>query len=187
MIHETTFRNLSEQNLDIQEVMDRIAGFIAQDPRAIYNLVITTDAQVHSGHTKFVTFIVAYRVGQGAWLCSRQVIVPREINAVQEKLLLETTYSQEIAVHFDYAYRVLLEDMILPYMDGGADIKFFIDIDGGTDKIKNKTAAYVAEMVSLVEAMGLIAHVKPESVMVSLADRETKKPYRYPLSAAANS
>lgn len=186
MIHETTFRNMSEQNLGIGDVMKRIAGFIAEDPRAAYNLVITTDAQVHSGHTKFVTFIVAYRVGRGAWLCSRQVILPREIQSVQEKLFLETTYSQEIAVHFDYHYRTQLEDLILPFMDGGADIKFFVDIDGGTDKIKNKTAAYIAEMVSLVESMGLIARVKPESVMVSIADRETKKPYRFPLSAAAS-
>lgn len=177
LIHETTFRNMSEQNLAFSDVLDRIERFIAQDPRAAYDLVITTDAQTHSGHTKFVSYIVAYKVGCGAWLCSRQVILPREIRSVQEKLSLETNYSQEIAAQFGYAERSLLEDLIVPHMDQGADIRFMVDIDGGTGT-KNKTAAYMAEMVGRIEAMGLIARVKPESVMVSLADRETKKPFR---------
>lgn len=183
LIHETTFRNMSEQNLEFSDVMERIERFIAQDPRAVYDLVITTDAQTHSGHTKFVSYIVVYRVGRGAWLCSRQIILPREIYSVQEKLSLETSYSQEIAAQFGYAERGLLEDIIVPYIDQGADIRFIVDIDGGSG-VKNKTAAYLAEMVGRIEAMGLIARVKPESVMVSIADRETKKPFR--LNVASN-
>jgi len=174
---------MSEQNLEFRDVMYRIERFIAQDPRAVYDLVITTDAQTHSGHTKFVSYIVVYRVGRGAWLCSRQVILPREIYSVQEKLSLETSYSQEIAAQFGYAERSLLEDIIVPYLDQGADIRFIVDIDGGTGA-KNKTAAYISEMVGRIEAMGLIARVKPESVMVSIADRDTKKPYR--LRVASN-
>lgn len=182
-IHETTFRNMSEQNLEFRDVLDRISRFIEQEPRSVYDLVITTDAHTHSGHTKFVSYIVVYRVGRGAWLCSRQVIIPREIRSVQEKLSLETTYSQEIAAQFGYAERSGLEDIVLPHMDQGAEIRFIVDIDGGTGS-KNKTAAYVGEMVGRIEAMGLIARVKPESVMVSVADRETKKPFR--LKAASN-
>lgn len=151
--------------------------FIAGDPRAVYDIVVTTDAQTHTGHTKFVSFIVVYRVGRGAWLCSRQVILPREIRSVQEKLSLETTFSQEIAAQFGYAEQDRLVTIIFPYLDQGADIRFMVDIDGGTG-IRNKTAACIAEMVGRIEAMGLIARVKPESVMVSVADRETKKPYR---------
>lgn len=177
LIHETTFRNTTEQNLEFRDVLDRISRFIESDPRAIYDLVVTTDAQTHSGHTKFVTYIVAYRVGRGAWLCSRQVIIPREIYSVQEKLSLETTYSQEIAAQFSFAECDRLESIILPYIDQGADIRFMVDIDGGTGA-RNKTASYLPEMVGRIEAMGLIARVKPESVMVSVADRETKKPFR---------
>ncbi|TBL68505.1 ribonuclease H-like YkuK family protein [Paenibacillus thalictri] len=176
-IHETTFRNTTEQNLEFNDVLDRISRFIESDPGAVYDLVVTTDAQTHPGHTKFVSYIVIYRVGRGAWLCSRQVILPREIRSVQEKLSLETTFSSEIAAQFSYAERNRLEDIILPYLDQGADIRFMVDIDGGTGA-KNKTVAYISEMVGRIEAMGLIARVKPESVMVSLADRETKKPYR---------
>ncbi|CAG7651751.1 ribonuclease H-like YkuK family protein [Paenibacillus allorhizosphaerae] len=177
LIHETTFRNRTEQNLEFRDVMDRISRFIESDPRAVYDLVVTTDSQTHSGHTKAVTYVVAYRVGRGAWLCSRQIILPREIRSVHEKLSLETTFSQEIAALFGFAERDRLESIILPYLDQGADIRFMVDIDGGAGT-KNKTAAYVAEMVGRIEAMGLIARVKPESVMVSIADRETKRPYR---------
>lgn len=150
---------------------------ISSDPRAVYDIVVTTDAQTHPGHTKFVSYIVVYRVGRGAWLCSRQVILPREIYSVHEKLSLETTFSQEIAGQFGYAERASIENIIIPYMDEGADIRFMVDIDGGTGA-RNKTAAYIAEMVGRIEAMGLIARVKPESVMVSVADRDTKRPFR---------
>ncbi|MED4956003.1 ribonuclease H-like YkuK family protein [Paenibacillus sp. FSL R5-0527] len=184
LIHETTFRNTTEQNLEFSDVMERISRFIASDPRGVYDLVITTDAQTHPGHTKFVSYIVVYRVGRGAWLCSRQVILPREIYSVREKLSLETSYSQEIAAQFGLAERIGLENLILPYLDQGADIRFMVDIDGGREA-KNRTAAYLSEMVGRIEAMGLIARVKPESVMVSVADRETKKPY--PLREASNS
>ncbi|MNP63281.1 hypothetical protein D3C76_1586600 [compost metagenome] len=105
------------------------------------------------------------------------MILPREILSVQEKLSLETAFSQEIAAQFGYAERHQLENLIIPYMDQGADLRFMVDIDGGTGA-KNKTAVYIAEMVGRIEAMGLTARVKPESVMVSIADRETKKPYR---------
>ncbi|TYA10206.1 hypothetical protein FRY98_26825 [Paenibacillus faecis] len=177
-IHETTFRNTTEQDLEFSDVLNRISRFVTADPRGVYDLVITTDAQTHPGHTKFVSYIVVYRVGKGAWLCSRQVILPREIYSVQEKLSLETSFSQEIAAQFGYEERAVLENIILPHMEQGADIRFIVDIDGGSGP-KNKTAAYLAEMVGRIEAMGLIARVKPESVMVSIADRETKKPYPF--------
>jgi uncharacterized protein len=176
MVHETLFRNMSEKDLDIRQVLDRLEHFISQDPRSVYDLVITTDAQTHSGHTKFVSYIVIYRVGRGAWLCSRQVIIPREIYSVQEKLSLETAFSQEIASWIGYEERQALEDIVYPYMGQGADLRFIVDIDGGTGS-KNKTAPFIAEMVGRIEAMGLIARVKPDSVMVSIADRETKKPF----------
>jgi predicted RNase H-related nuclease YkuK (DUF458 family) len=185
MIHETTFRNLSEQNLHMNDVFERIIRFLKQDPRSMYHIVVTTDSQVQAGLTKFVSFLVAYRVGHGAWLCSRQVIIPREIYSVQEKLSLETAYSQEIAGYLNEQKRAELEDIVIPYVEQGSDIKFMVDIDGGTDKLRNKTAAYVGEMVRRVESMGLIARVKPESVMVSVADRETKKPYRPKYGAVA--
>jgi len=186
MIHEQVFRNVSERNLTLDEVFGRIQSFMESDPRAAYQLVIGTDAQVHAGHTKFITSIVVFRPGRGAWFCYRQVIVPREIRSLQEKLSLETMLSQEIAAYFDHAKRALLEDIVIPFVYQGAELQLFIDIDAGTDEKRNRTSAFVAEMVGRVEAMGMLARVKPEAIVASsVSDRFTKMPYRG--SAAATS
>ncbi len=178
LIHETLFRNVSENHMDIDDVFDRIRNFMKSDPRARYQLIIGTDAQVHSGHTKFVTSVVIYRPGRGAWFCYRQVIIPREIRSIQEKLTLETTFSQEIAMIIDNAKRDSLEDILLPFVYQGAELQLYIDIDAGTDSKRNKTSVFVVDMVGRVEAMGLAARVKPEAIGASsVSNRFTKTPY----------
>ncbi|MBW5447581.1 hypothetical protein GE107_16105 [Cohnella sp. CFH 77786] len=187
LIHEKVFRNLSERNMPLDEVFDRIQGFMRGVPRAAYELVIGTDAQVHAGHTKFVTSVVIFRPGRGAWFCYRQVILPREIRSIREKLTLETTYSQEIAAYFDPSKRALLEDILLPHVYQGAELRLFIDIDAGTDEKRNRTSAFVAEMVGRIEGMGLSARVKPEAIVASsVSNRFTKTPYRGYAAAAGN-
>lgn len=187
-IHETLFRNVSENHMSMDDVFDRIRSFMKSDPRARYQLIIGTDAQVHSGHTKFVTSVVIYRPGRGAWFCYRQVVIPREIRSIQEKLTLETTFSQEIAMIIDDAKRASLEDIVLPYVYQGAELQLFIDIDAGTDSKRNKTSLFVADMVGRVEAMGLSARVKPEAIGASaVSNRYTKTPYRAIATATGTS
>ncbi|WP_040949760.1 ribonuclease H-like YkuK family protein [Gorillibacterium massiliense] len=179
MIHETLFRNVMERELTLNEVFYRIRSFMEIDPRASYQLVIGTDAQVHTGHTKFITSIVIIRPGRGAWFCYRQVIIPREIKSLQEKLSLETTFSQEIAMYFDHEKRARLEDIVMPYVYQQAGLQLFIDIDAGTDAKRNRTSALVADLVGRIEAMGLSARVKPEAIVASsVSNRFTKTPYR---------
>ncbi|MFC4304398.1 ribonuclease H-like YkuK family protein [Cohnella boryungensis] len=185
-IYEKTFRNVSEKELTMNDVFARIRSFMQADPRAAYQLMVGTDAQVHAGHTKFVTSVVVFRPGKGAWFCYRQVILPREIRSLQEKLSLETTFSQEVASYFDGAKRAELEDILLPYVYQGADLKLFIDIDAGTDGKRNRTSAFVTELVGRIEAMGLSARVKPEAIAASaISNRYTKAPYRGQAAAAA--
>lgn len=186
LIHENIFRNVSETNMTLDEVFRRIQRFIESEPYAAYQLVIGTDAQVHAGHTKFITSIVIFRPGRGAWFCYRQVIIPREIDSLQEKLSLETTFSQEIALYFDDAKRAMLEDILLPYVYQGAELQLFIDIDAGTDALRNRTSAIVAELVGRIEAMGMSARVKPEAIVASsVSNRFTKTPYRGTVITAA--
>jgi predicted RNase H-related nuclease YkuK (DUF458 family) len=183
MIHEKTFRNVSQGNISLDEVFCRIQSFMESDPHAVYQLVIGTDAQVHAGHTKFITSIVIFRPGRGAWFCYRQVILPREINSLQEKLSLETTFSQEIAMYFDHTKRALLEDIVMPHVYQGAELQLFIDVDAGTDAKRNQTSAFVADMIGRIEAMGLSARVKPEAIVASsVSNRYTKIPYRGPMT-----
>lgn len=179
LIHEQVFRNVSASNMSLDVVFERIQEFMRSDPRAAYELIVGTDAQVHAGHTKFITSVVIYRPGRGAWFCYRQVILPREIKSLREKLTLETTYSQEIAAYFNHDRLALLEDIVLPHVYQGAELRLLIDIDAGTDEKRNQTSVFVAELVGRIEAMGIVARVKPEAVVASaVANRFTKKPYR---------
>lgn len=179
LLHEMKFRNVSHTNLRLDDVFDRIKDFMTADPGRAYNLFIGTDAQVHRGYTKFITSITIHRLGNGAWFCYRQVIIPREIKSLQEKLSKETQLSQEIAAYFDGAKRETLEDIVIPHIYHGSNFEFYVDIDAGTDEVENKTSKYVAEMVGRVEAMGLSARVKPEAVGASaVSNRYTKTPYR---------
>jgi len=179
LIHDLTFRNTSEKNMSLETVYDRMIRFMKQDLCGAYELRIGTDCQVHTDHTKFITGVMLIRKGKGTWAAYRQVIVPMKIHSIKEKLTRETSYSGEIALFFDQERRNEMEDLILPHIYRGASFDAYIDIDAGTDELKNKTAPYVAEMVRWVESMGMKAKIKPESISASCyANRHTKKPFR---------
>jgi predicted RNase H-related nuclease YkuK (DUF458 family) len=177
MIHDIEFRNTAESGLSLEKVHERIVHFMRSDPQGVYKFIIGTDCQVHPGYTKFITGIVIQRMGKGAWACYRQVIVPRAIKSVKEKLSTETAYSEEVALFFQDRNRYALEDIILPYVYQGASFEMFIHIDAGDDVIKNKTALFVDEMVSRVASMGMVPVIKPDSyVASSYANKFSKKP-----------
>lgn len=170
------FQNVTESNLSLNQVLERILRFINQDPKCLFHFVIGTDSQVHRGHTKFVTGIVIHRLGKGAWACYRQVALPRQLTSVREKLALETSFSQRVAGYFNALVISQMEELLIPHLYQGAMLEMYIDIDAGTEPIINKTAQYVQEMVDRVEAMGLYApRVKPDAfVASSYANRYTK-------------
>jgi predicted RNase H-related nuclease YkuK (DUF458 family) len=170
------FQNLTESSLTIHQVLERIMGYMSEDPKGVYHFIIGTDSQVHRGHTKFVTGIVIHRLGGGAWACYRQIAVPRQLTSIREKLTLETSFSQRIACFFDAVVFTQLEEIVLPYSYQGATLEAYIDIDAGTEPNVNRTALYVQEMIDRVEAMGLYApRVKPDAFAASTyANRYTK-------------
>ncbi|WP_213586064.1 ribonuclease H-like YkuK family protein [Paenibacillus sp. J2TS4] len=177
---EMRFQNVTESRLSFDDVLQRILRFISQDPESLYHFVIGSDSQVYRGYTKFVTGIVIHRPGKGAWACYRQVIVPRELTSLKEKLSMETSLSQEVAAYFAGDAVHQMEELLLPHVYQGAELQSFIDIDAGTKPVINKTSLYVQEMVERVEAMGIYrARVKPDSYVASAyANRYTKKPSR---------
>jgi uncharacterized protein len=170
------FQNVTESNLSLNQVLERVIQFINQDPNCVFHFVIGTDSQVHRGHTKFVTGIVIHGLGRGAWACYRQVAVPRQLHSIREKLTLETSFSQRVAGYFNALVINQMEELLLPHLYQGAMLEMYIDIDAGTEPIVNKTALYVQEMVDRVEAMGLYApRVKPQAYVASCyANRYTK-------------
>jgi len=177
---EPRFHNTTQTNMTPDEVKRHVLRFIAQDPRAAYHFIIGTDSHVHRGYTKFVTGIVVHRLGKSAWACYRQIVVPREVRSIREKLALETSFSQQVAGIFDEDMVRRMEELLLPYVYQGAMLDMYIDIDAGTEPIVNKTSLYVQEMVKRVEAMGhYLARVKPEAYVASAyANRYTKRAVR---------
>lgn len=183
-IHSMEFTNTTERQMDLEAVYSRIDAFMQQEPHANYSLVIGTDGQVHRGFTKLITGIIVRREGKGAWACYRQVIIPREIMSVREKLSTETSLSEEIACFFDKRKRSQLEDIILPFVYQGASFDVSIHIDAGHDKSKSKTAFFVTEMVNRVESLGWVPVIKPDSYGASsYADRYSKSSH-IPVSLA---
>ncbi|MNI20122.1 hypothetical protein D3C73_735810 [compost metagenome] len=174
-IHNMEFTNTTERRIEIDTVFSRIKSFMRREPHATYNLIIGTDGHVHRGFTKMITGIIIRRENRGAWACYRQVIIPREIMSVRDKLSTETSLSEEIACYFDDQKRSQLEDILLPFVYHGAALDNFIHIDAGHDKAVSKTALYVSEMVDRVESLGWLPVIKPDSYAASsYADRYSK-------------
>lgn len=170
------FHNLSRKNMTFDEIMHHMISFIKKDPLARYNFIIGTDSQAFSNHTKFVTGIVLQREMKGAWACYTLHVEPRKIRSVKEKLNIETACSERIAYLFKDGKLQILEDTILPYVYKGVTFNTYIDIDAGTDIVRNKTAPYVKEMMLRVESLGMTPRVKPDACIASgYADKQSKK------------
>jgi predicted RNase H-related nuclease YkuK (DUF458 family) len=177
--HGLEFRNTTEKKLSLEQVHERIIRFINLDPKGEYKFIIGTDCQVHKGYTKFITGVVIQRPGNGAWACYRQVILPRQLTSIKEKLSTETSLSEEIALFFSEDKRKEMEDIVLPFVYKGSSFESYIHIDAGSDPIKNKTALYVAEMVLRVESLGMVPIIKPDSYVASAyANRFSKKQHQ---------
>ncbi|MCD1257724.1 ribonuclease H-like YkuK family protein [Paenibacillus athensensis] len=177
-VNELEFRSKTESGLTLHKVFERIVRFMKLTPCARYKLMIGTDCQVHPGHTKFITGVVIQRMGAGAWACYRQVVWPRTVVSIQEKLSAETDYSEEIALFFDRQRRSKLEEIVLPFRYEGAALELFIHIDAGSDTLRNRTAAFVEEMAGRVESLGMVPVIKPDAYVASAyANRHSKKPF----------
>jgi len=167
-----TFYNLTESSMSFEDVMKRMMSFIKIDPCSEYVLSIGSDSQVHQEETKFITAIHLHRVGKGAWGCLRNYNIRRRITSVREKISIETALSQEIAYLFSLQYLIEITELLVPYIDEGADFKLEIHLDIGK---KGMTKDLINEMTGRITAMGLEAKIKPDSYAASsYANRYTK-------------
>jgi predicted RNase H-related nuclease YkuK (DUF458 family) len=166
------FYNMTNKNMNFEDVVKALRKFIREDPRRRYILSIGTDSQVHPNKTYFITAVHLHRVGKGAWGCLKNYEIARKIKSVREKISLETSLSEEIANHFTEEYLNLLMDEVIPFMDEGGDLHFELHLDIGK---KGITKDLINEMVNRIEALGIDAKIKPESYTASsYANRYTK-------------
>lgn len=167
------FYNMSETFVSFNDVFARILRFVEQDPLAEYAMAIGTDSHAYQSYTKFTSAVLIHRLGKGAWGCLRDYVVPRRIQSLREKISLETSLSQEIAYYVTPEMVTCISDVLLPYVDKGADFTLSIHLDIGT---KGATKELIKEMVGRIQAMGIEAKIKPESyVASSYANRFTKQ------------
>ncbi|WLR57345.1 ribonuclease H-like YkuK family protein [Mesobacillus subterraneus] len=171
---QNSFQNLSKRNMDFEEVFQHILAFIRLQPNGNHRLIIGTDSQVHSSYTRFITGVVIQREGKGVWACYRSIDIARRILSLQEKISLETGFTQDVACMFTPEKQNHMINLLLPYVEKGASFKMVGHLDLGRST-KNKTRVYVNEMIQRIESIGLEAEIKPDSfVASSYANRYTK-------------
>ncbi|MHC0036263.1 ribonuclease H-like YkuK family protein [Pseudoneobacillus sp. C159] len=168
------FQNLQDKNMSFEDVFERIKKFIKLNPVGNFRLMVGTDSQVHRKHTVFITGIVIQNEGKGVWACIRRVIIPRKMLHLHERISLELSLTEEIVAMFSEERKTELIDLILPYIYQGSSFTMEGHIDIGLGK-RNKTSAFVSEMVERIESMGLQPKIKPNAFVASTyANRYTK-------------
>jgi len=165
-----TFRNTWQENLTFQEMFLRILQFIQDDPGASYRIAIGTDSQVRT-KSHFVTGILVHRVGKGAVGFVREVVIPRNIKSLREKISLETAFTQEIAYMFTPDCIDMIYDALISHgYSHHLDLEIHLDI--GT---AGPTKELIKEMVTRVSGLGFDVKIKPFATAASsFANRYTK-------------
>ncbi|RKD33738.1 ribonuclease H-like YkuK family protein [Thermohalobacter berrensis] len=164
--------NRSERHLSFGDVKERIIKFIKRDPVASYKLAIGTDSQVKGGYTVFASAIVVHRVKKGAWGCIKKNILDREVMNLREKISIETNLTLQLASKFTPDFFDEITEIILPYVDKGANFSHEVHIDIGK---KGETKRFTKEMVGYFAGLDFEAKIKPESyAATSYANKYTK-------------
>lgn len=173
-VDEHMFQNLQENNMRFEQVFERIVKFMTMAPGGNYRLMVGTDSQVHKIKTIFITGIVIQNEGKGVWACIKKVTVPRKMTQLHERISLELSLTEEIVALFDKERKDELINIVLPYLYQGATFTMEGHIDIGAGN-RNKTSAFVKEMVARIESMGVEPKIKPDAfVASSYANRYTR-------------
>ncbi|UOQ84027.1 ribonuclease H-like YkuK family protein [Gracilibacillus salinarum] len=173
-VYNYTFQNLQEKEMTFDDVFTRIKRFMQRDPKGDYRLIVGTDSQVHCHYVRFITGIVIYREHKGAWACIRKNIVNRKMENLHERISYETSLTEEVVSMFTEERKETLINIVLPHIYQGSKFTMEGHIDIGAGE-RNKTRAFVNEMVNRIESMGIEPKIKPESfVASSYANRYTK-------------
>ncbi|WP_071394933.1 ribonuclease H-like YkuK family protein [Bacillus tuaregi] len=168
------FQNSQERNMTFEHAFNKIIKFMNLDRNGNYRLMIGTDSQVHVQYTRFITGIVILNEGKGAWACIRKVIVPRRMRMLHERISKETSLTEEIVTMFTEERINRMIDIVLPNIYRGASFTMEGHLDIGAGN-RNKTRAFVEEMVERIESMGIEPKIKPNSFVASCyANRFTK-------------
>jgi predicted RNase H-related nuclease YkuK (DUF458 family) len=156
------FHSPSQGQLSIDELMQALANYVAEQPEAKYKLIIGTDSQTNAESTHFVTAIVAHRVGKGGRFFIRHEH-QRPMASLRQKLMHETALSLETISRLQE--ELMAHDLLLNY-----DLE--VHVDAGR---RGATRELIRDLVGMVITSGFVAKVKPDAFAASsVADRFTK-------------
>ena len=159
-----TFHSPTKGPMSLKEVTKDILGFVKEDHKREYNLVIGSDSH-GQGEVDFVTAIVIHRIGKGGryfWKRSKKI----KTNSLRHKVWQEVTFSLDLAQNLigDLKDFIIRENS--PFYEN-----LEIHIDVGEN---GPTREMIKEVVAAVNGNGFKAKIKPDAYGASVAaDRHT--------------
>ena len=162
------FKTARGQEVTKEQIIRRIAGFIAEDPSAHYEITVGTDSQNH-GMTKMVEVIAVHRKGRGGTFFYN-VDYLRRITNLRQKINEETMRSLSVADGILEGIELLLleKDLLLEEID----LSFQIHCDIGSC---GKTSMLIQEITKWVQSYGYLCCIKPYSYAASgIANKYSK-------------
>lgn len=164
MPEEIIFHNPTKGKMNFEKVMGEITGFINENPKKKYDVVIGTDSQGFNGdgEVDFVTAIIVHRVGCGGryfWTRVYKNGFHTIRNRVYEEVNLSLNLAQYVIKHLNGFFRDE------PFPEYG----FNIHVDVGEN---GPTRDMIKEVVGMIRGNGFNVRIKPEAYAASVvADR----------------
>ncbi|OGG00384.1 hypothetical protein A2Y99_00835 [Candidatus Gottesmanbacteria bacterium RBG_13_37_7] len=155
------FNSPTYGSLTLDEVRQKIMGFMENSPEYRYQLVIGTDSQSKNGQgCDFVSAIIIHRIGAGGIYFWR-----RKVEA--KKMVLRTRIYQEASLS------LALADEFLKICKHDGIVKYDLEIHVDIGKF-GETREMIAEVVGMIRGSGFTVKTKPDSYGASkIADRHT--------------
>ncbi len=147
-------------SLTVEEMLERLTGYIKENNGQKYNLIIGTDSFLGT-ETMFVSAVIVHKIGHGGRYFYRKTR-RRKMESMRQRIFYEATMSIELA-------SVIREGL---ESNGFKELPFEIHLDVGT---KGDTRDIIKELVGMVTGSGYPAVTKPDSYGASkVADRHSK-------------
>jgi predicted RNase H-related nuclease YkuK (DUF458 family) len=154
------FNSPTYGKLDYEEIIEKIALFIKEDPNFRYKVIVGTDSESRNRAGDFVTAIIVHRIGKGGiYFWQRDLL--KNVVAIADRMAKETQLSIEMAwrIRDTFAHNGL----------SGYEPEVHIDVgEGGV------TRDMIRWVTGMVLGSGLRYKIKPEAFgATKVADRHT--------------
>lgn len=160
-MRNTFFISPSLGKISFEEMFRDITGYMEEEPRECYSLIVGTDSLQLDGCALFVSAIIIHRIGHGGRYFYRRV-KKKGVKSMRQRIFYETSMSLELA---DYLKQELSRN-------GFSRLSLEIHLDVGD---KGDTKEIIREVVGMVTGSGYFAVTKPHSYgATKVADRHAK-------------